>query len=258
MKALVFVAVLLGVAAPASAQMAVIDVAAIAKLVAAVDLAMKELETQTALHQKWVQVLTALPGMSRYNLRPMRVGRHDVESYQYGAPLLNGLNSGDARGELLATVTASVPLARVIMQRLPAGSQARRTIENQLAAIEISDSILQRGIHQVGATRAYTPALETAIENLTKDVVHPRTSYHYPTAILDKISGGEVIARQQDMVSNQLTSHVLEQLIDGAKDARDGEADTMNLRLADMYHGRDASRAMVAGTAHSIRTWRQP
>jgi hypothetical protein len=37
--------------------------------------------------------------------------------------------------------------------------------------------------------------------------------YHEITAVLDKIAGGQLIARRQDMAVNQLLSHMLEQLL---------------------------------------------
>ena len=44
------------------------------------------------------------------------------------------------------------------------------------------------------------------------------------TAILDKIAAGELLARRQDMLSNQLLSHALEQLLARSKRLRDTEA----------------------------------
>lgn len=37
--------------------------------------------------------------------------------------------------------------------------------------------------------------------------------YHETTAVLDKIAGGQLIARRQDTAMNQLFSHILEQLL---------------------------------------------
>jgi hypothetical protein len=113
-------------------------------------------------------------------------------------------------------------------------------------------------VHQVGAIRGYSPSLLKAIENLTADVTSTRRAHHYPGARLDIISGAEVIGRNQDMATNQLTSHILEQLLNEAKAQRDADADTMNLRLGEIQNGRAAAAALVAGSGAQIRAWRQP
>ena len=54
------------------------------------------------------------------------------------------------------------------------------------------------------------------------------------TAILDKVAAGELLGRRQDMASNQLLSHALEQLLARGKRLRDTEAATMNMQLVDV------------------------
>ena len=51
------------------------------------------------------------------------------------------------------------------------------------------------------------------------------------TAILDKVAAGELLGRRQDIATNQLLSHALEQLLARSKRLRDTEAATMNMRL---------------------------
>jgi hypothetical protein len=233
------------------------DVLAIAKAAIMVDVATQTYETVKKTYAQWQAINAALEGMTRYDLPQIAMGQHDPLRYPYGAPLLRGLNSGDPRGELYTSVIAALPTARAVAAGLPPGP-AKETLERQLAAIEISDSILERGVHQVGAIRSYSPALLKAIGNLTADVTNPRRAYHYPGARLDMISGAEVIGRNQDMATNQLTSHILEQLLNEAKAQRDGDADTMNLRLGDVQNGSAAAAAMVAGSGAQIRAWRQP
>jgi hypothetical protein len=78
------------------------------------------------------------------------------------------------------------------------------------------------------------------------------------TAILDKIAAGELLARRQDMATNQLLSHALEQLLARAKRQRDTEASTINMQLVTWRDARAANKAFVAGTGDALRTWRQP
>jgi hypothetical protein len=78
------------------------------------------------------------------------------------------------------------------------------------------------------------------------------------TAVLDKISAGELLARRQDMLSNQLLSHALEQLLARSKRLRDTEASTINMQLVTWRDSPAANEAFVAGTGDALRTWRQP
>ena len=63
---------------------------------------------------------------------------------------------------------------------------------------------------------------------------------------------------RQDMASNQLLSHALEQLLSRSKRQRDTEAATINMQLVTWRDGRAANEAFVAGTGDALRTWRQP
>ena len=78
------------------------------------------------------------------------------------------------------------------------------------------------------------------------------------TAILDKVAAGELIGRRQDMATNQLLSHALEQLLARSKRLRDTEAATMNMRLGGLRSGRAAGASLVRGAGDDLRTWRQP
>jgi hypothetical protein len=114
------------------------------------------------------------------------------------------------------------------------------------------------GGHQVGALRGYHGQLQGAVQELEGDVLNGLLRYHEMTAILDKIAAGELLGRRQDMASNQLLSHALEQLLARGKRLRDTEATTMNMQLVTWRDARAANAAMVAGTADALRTWRQP
>ena len=81
------------------------------------------------------------------------------------------------------------------------------------------------------------------------------------TAILDKVAAGELLGRRQDMASNQLLSHALEQLLARSKRLRDTEAATINMQLVTWRDGgrersvrcRDGRRA--AHLAAAIATY---
>jgi hypothetical protein len=96
------------------------------------------------------------------------------------------------------------------------------------------------------------------MQALESDILNPLPRYHELTAVLDKVAAGELLARRQDMATNQLMSHALEQLLARSKRMRDTEAATMNMRLHGMRNGRAAGERLITGTANDLRTWRQP
>ena len=131
-------------------------------------------------------------------------------------------------------------------------------MKRQYATIEITDSVAMMGGHQVALARGYHGRLQDAVQSLESDVLNGLTRYHEMTAILDKISAGELLARRQDMLSNELLSHALEQLLARSKRLRDTEASTINMQLVTWRDSRAANEAFVAGTGDALRTWRQP
>jgi hypothetical protein len=112
--------------------------------------------------------------------------------------------------------------------------------------------------HQVALSRGYHGRLQSAVQALEDDVLNGQTRYHEMTAILDKIAAGELLGRRQDMATNQLLSHALEQLLSRSKRQRDTEAATINMQLTTWRDGRAANHAFVAGSGDALRTWRQP
>ena len=69
------------------------------------------------------------------------------------------------------------------------------------------------GGHQVALVRGYSGQLQQAINALESDVLNDLPRFHEMTAILDKVAAGELLGRRQDMATNQLLSHALEQLL---------------------------------------------
>jgi hypothetical protein len=180
----------------------------------------------------------------------------DATNFPYGRAWIDGMNGGDARGA--AYLASTVPLARPdrFLDRLD--TRARRAFENQYATVEIADSVAMMGGHQVALLRAYHGELQDAVQRLEDDVLHPSSDYHQLTAVLDKISAGELLGRRQDMAANQLLSHALEQLLARNKRERDTDATTINMQLTTWRDGQAMNDAFVAGTGDALRMWRQP
>jgi hypothetical protein len=242
---------------PARAQFIVNDPANTAQAIALVQKTISEYQTLVQQYETIVRMSQSLQNMERYRTVPIGFSSHDPSRFPYGAPWLAALNSGDARGGLYAQVARTMrrPSAAALARLTP---DARRVIEDAYATIEITDSIAQRGAHQVGLVRGYGGHLQGVVQLLENDILSPVSAFHQLTAILDKVAAGELVGRRQDTASNQLLSHALEQLLAQAKRRRDTEVATMNMRLVAMQRGRDVGRRYIEGSADALRTWRQP
>jgi hypothetical protein len=254
----VLVAALCGVfAAPVRAQIPVYDAANHMETIEIVRETVEEYNKLVEQYQTILRMSQALPNMGRYRMEPVAFAQHNPARWTYGGPWLSGLNAGDANGALYSRVTRLLQRPpNAALARLPAA--ARRDIENAYATIEITDSMAQRGAHQVGIVRGFGGRLQNLIEILENDTLNPDPAYHQVTSVLDKVAAGELVGRRQDTATNQLLSHALEQLLAQAKRKRDTEAATMNMRLGAMRDGGAVSRRFIAGSAAALRTWRQP
>jgi hypothetical protein len=243
-------------AAPAQAQLVVHDPGNFVQAVLIAERTLREYQTLWAQYQVVLRMSQGLGSMDRYRLPSLSITGHDPAQWSYGAPWLQGLNGGDARGRLYRQVTRTLePPISSLAQLQPA---ARKAIETAYATVEITDAVVQIAGHQVGLVRDYSGRLHETLQALEDDVVDPRPQSHEMTAILDKVAAGELLAHRQDNATNQLLSHALEQLLVRSKRLRDTEAATMNMRLVGMRDGRVAGTSVVRGAANDLRTWRQP
>ena len=238
------------------AQVVVADRANLAQAILIAERAWRHYEELQRQYRTILRMGQGLSSLERYRTPPIALTPHDSGRWEFGRPWIQGLNSGDATGEAYRVTTLPVLRPTVMPSRLP--PSARRTIERQYATIEITDSVASMGGHQVALARGYHGRLQDAVQALEGDVLNPLLRYHEMTAILDKIAAGELLGRRQDMLSNQLLSHALEQLLARAKRLRDTEAATMNMQLTTWRDGKAANDAFVAGTGHALNTWKQP
>ena len=257
-KRLIAVATLaVGLAArPVQGQLVVNDPLNTAQAIALVQKTINEYQTLVQQYQTIVRMSQGLQNMERYRTVPISFSLHDPSRFPYGAPWLTALNRGDERGDLYARIARTVQRPSAALTRLP--PDARRAIENAYATIEITDSIAQRGAHQVALVRGYGGSLQSKVQLLENDTLSSVSALHQLTAILDKVAAGELVGRRQDTASNQLLSHALEQLLAQAKRRRDTEVAVMNMRLTAMQRGRDVGRSYIEGSADAFRSWRQP
>lgn len=248
--------VMIALVAPARAQIVVADPANLVQTVLTAERTLQEYNALLAQYQTLVRMAQGFGSMDSYRIPPIGITGHDPSRWTYGAPWLQGLTTGDARGTLYMQNTRALARPGTELAALPPA--ARQAIENAYATIEITDSVAQIGGHQVALVRGYSGLLQQATQALENDALNGNPRYHDTTAVLDKIAAGELLARRQDMATNQLMSHALEQLLVRSKRMRDTEAATMNMRLLGMRDGHAAGTSLIEGAANDLRTWRQP
>jgi hypothetical protein len=244
------------VAGPAQAQLVVIDPANLAQTILIARRMQQHYEELRAQYLTVLRMAQRLGNLEGYRIPTIPITRHDPGRWEYGRAWIQGLNSGDATGA--AYLSTALPLLRPSVMPSRLSARARQALERQYATIEITDSVAMMGGHQVALARGYHGQLQEAVQALEADVLNGLSRYHEMTAILDKIAAGELLARRQDMLSNQLLSHALEQLLARSKRLRDTEASTMNMQLVTWRDARAANDAFVAGSGDALRTWRQP
>ena len=255
-RILVLLIALSAAAAPAHAQLVVIDPGNLVQTSLIAERTLRTYENLVAQYETLVRMAQGLGNLDRYRLPSVAISRHDPSRWTYGAPWLQGLNGGDLRGELYRKTTRPLVSPAGIIENLP--SSAQKAVEDAYATVEITDAVAEIAGNQVAQVRGYSGALQPAIQALESDVVNPASRYHELTAELDKIAAGTLLARRQDTAANQLLSHVLEQLLARGKRLRDTEAATMNMRLVSLRDGRAVGASLIAGAANDLRNWGQP
>jgi hypothetical protein len=250
------VAAILGLAGPARAQWVVTDPENLAQTILIAERTLREYQTLVEQYQTLLRMSRGLGPLDRYRIPAIGTTAHDAGRWPYGAPWLQGLNSGDPYGALYEKTTRALERPGTVFESLP--PVARKAAENAYATIELTDAVTIIGGHQVALVRGYSEQLQNAANALEQDVLNPASEYHQVTSILDKVAAGELIGRRQDMATNQLLSHALEQLLVRGKRTRDTEAVNMNMRLHGMRDGREAGRSVINGAAGDLRAWRQP
>jgi hypothetical protein len=241
---------------PASAQLAVLDPANLQQTVLIAERTQRHLEELQAQFRTILRMSRSLGDLGRFRTPPIAGTEHNPMRFPAAAAWLRGLNGGDPAGAGYSSTTIALNQLEALPRNM--SMAAHRTFSNEVASVELADSVAMMAGHQVGAIRQYNGVLQQGIQNLEDDVVSDLARYHELTAILDKVAAGELLGRRQDMAANQLLSHAVEQLLARGKRLRDAEALTMNMQLTTWRDSKRANDAMVAGTADALRTWRQP
>src|SRR5712691_12942142 len=99
MKRLIFVVVLVAaLVAPVGAQLVVVDPGNLTQTVMIAERTLREYETLIAQYETIVRMSQSLGSLDRYRIPTIGITGHDPSRWQYGAPWLQGMNTGDARG----------------------------------------------------------------------------------------------------------------------------------------------------------------
>jgi hypothetical protein len=253
---IVLLILLLGIA-PLRAQFVVIDPANLTQTILIAERTLAEYDQLQQEFQIIQQMARRLGSLDQYRIPVIGITGHDPSRWLYGRPWIQALNTGDPRGT--AYYQTAVPLQRPdaadLARLTPAG---RREFENHYATMEITDSVAQIGAHQVALVRDYFGKVQQATQSLEQDVLNSSSDYHQMTAVLDKIAAGELLARRQDTMTNQLLSHALEQMLARSKRFRDTEAGNANMQLLMWRDSAAANDAFVRGSGDALSTWRQP
>lgn len=248
--------IVLAIAARASAQFVVIDVAHLVQALLVAERVQRHLDELRAQAQTIQRMAQGLPGMDRYRLPTIPVTLHDADRWVYGRPWIEALTRGDLDGAAYRAGVVPLASAADLLAALPL--LARQQVERQIATVEIADAVASLAGHQVGATRAAYGRTQAAVDALERDVVATGAGYHDLTAVLDKVAAGELLARRQDLAANQLLTSAVEQLLARSKRQRDTEALALNMQAATWRDGPTAYAAFAAGAGEALRTWRQP
>jgi conjugal transfer/entry exclusion protein len=255
-RCILTVALIAAFATSAGAQLVVSDPGNLAQTVLIADRTLREYETLVEQYQAIVRMAQNLGSLDRYRIPTIGITSHDPSRWLYGTPWLQGLNTGDPGGELYRQVARRLERPGTALDALP--PDAQRAIQNSYATIELTDSIAEIAGHQVALVRGYSDRLQQLTQELEADILNPSSRYHEMTAVLDKVAAGELLGRRQDMATNQLLSHALEQLLARSKRMRDTEAATMNMRLLGLRDGRTVASNLIVGAADDLRAWRLP
>ena len=209
--------------------------------------------------QRMARRLSLLTDLRKYSLPEPPMWRiHDF--FDEGiSPLARdyhaALNYGDRLGRAILAVSHDAHRANDLLGRI--SPTAARAISARLATIDVADAALIASTHDAGLTRFNGRRELAAIEALESHVIDP-SDEQSATAVLEKISGAELIATRQRQARVQLLASVVEELLVSTKRARDADAVAMNMQLTTWRDGRVANDAFVAGSGDALRTWRQP
>src|SRR5689334_5124296 len=219
------------------------------------------LEVQAAQHsqlRRMAQRLSFFTPLTKYSAPDApRWRRHpggDDEGGMVSSLLQSALDFGDREGAGYLNVIQPVRADFGELAALPTG--ARNVIDRQLATIDLADAVGVSTINDTGRLRYAGRAELNAIDALEAAVTDGSLEQS-ATAVLDKISGAELIAARQRQARSTLLVALVEQLAVDTKRERDTYAAALNMQLS-QWGNAGIEAAPSTRTGDALRTWRQP
>jgi hypothetical protein len=253
-------ALMAAIAGPVSAQLVVYDAATAGRNTVTATVKQYLLEIQRQQHSKLREMarrIAALTSLRKYVMEDVpRWRTHGGDKFLYVRAYNDALIFGDPAGTAFSDLSQPVLADPRLLDRL--GRVPRRFLEARLATVNLADAAAIAGTHGTGELRWLGRKKELpAIDALERDVIDP-SSEQSTTAVLDKISGATLIGARQRQARIQLLVGMLEHLLVESKRARDTDAAALAMQIVNWRDGRAAAKTFVAGSAHALRTWRQP
>jgi hypothetical protein len=181
----------------------------------------------------------------------------DAEAVLFARDYHAALNYGDRAGVAYLGVTQ--PLLTVDDEGFGGGlgTAAWRAFAARLATVNVADAVAISATNDNGLLRYNGRREQEAIEALERQVVDP-SQEQSTTAVLEKISGAELVGARQRQARAQFLTDIVEQLLVDTKRARDADATALNMQLTTWRDAKAANDAFVAGTGDALSRWRQP
>ena len=219
------------------------------------------LEVQTAQHsqlRRMAQRLSFFTPLTKYSAPDApRWRRHpggDDEGGMVSSLLQSALDFGDGEGAGYLNVIQSVRPDVGALAALP--TNARSVVDRQLATIDLADAVSVSTINDTGRLRYAGRAELNAIDALEAAVTDGSLEQS-ATAVLDKISGAELVAARQRQARSTLLVALVEQLAVDTKRDRDTYASALNMQLS-QWARTGLGDATSSRTGDALRSWRQP
>ncbi len=181
----------------------------------------------------------------------------DTEAVLFARDYNAALNYGDGSGAAYLGITE--PVLNADSTSVPGGldSAAGRAFAARLATVNVADAVAISATNDDGLLRFNGRREQEAIEALEGQVVDPSQTQS-TTAVLDKISGAQLVGVRQRQARMQFLVDIVEQLVVDTKRARDADATALNMQLTTWREAKGANDAFALGTGDALSRWRQP
>jgi hypothetical protein len=255
--AAVTVAVLAGIAAPATAQFGfsiVSDPGAYTRMATELQQAIREYEAIMSLYQMsqaaYANMERAARNITTKNVwMPARSAwTYPTASNTYGttAEWMRAANTGV--GQQAAYRSATIPLQNYAAIWATLTSAQQDQLGRAYGSVEISDAAAMNALRQVGVIRSNSEATNAAIGRLAADASSNSPELNTEVGVLNQVSAAGVIAARQQENTNQLLTALVDQQVAQSKLQRDAIATAISADVAARQNAGQNTTAIWGGT----------